>query len=148
MDVSFDILVVVSSSSHPIGLDSSLSLSCHHLHKPCLLSLHVPHLHRQDPLSVCRLNPDLFLACSALQLGGPVELTCIFRTEVCEIGCGYCVAKRQSLVQLLSTKDAPGYFLRQLGARFYASWTVAYQQMQHCACRRAPRRTVSHLVPL
>lgn len=92
-------------------------------------------LHQQDPLSVCRLNPDLFLACSALQLGGPVELTCIFRTEVCEIGFGYCVAKRQSLVQLvcLSAKDAARYFLRQLGARFYANWAVAYQQMRHCA---------------
>lgn len=66
-------------------------------------------LHRQDPLSVCRLNPDLFLACSALQLGGPVELTCIFRTEVCEIGFGYCVAKRQSLVQLVCPqKTLPG----------------------------------------
>lgn len=106
-------------------------------------------LRRQDPLSVCRLNPELFLACSALQPGGPVELTCTFRTEVCEIGCGYCVAKRQSLVQLLCPqKTLRGTWFGNFGASFHANWAVAYQQMQHCACRRAPRRTVYHLLPL
>lgn len=105
--------------------------------------------HRQDPLSVCRLSPDLILACSALQLGGPVELTCIFRTEACKIGCGYCVAKRQSLVQLLYTKKTlRGTFFGNVERNFKPKGQPHISRCSTALPRRAPRRTVSYPVPL